>query len=73
MKDFLAISDYSPEEIQELLDLAIKLKKQYFETGNKPIFKGKVLGMIFQNAILAAAWVRANTNSLEFALLRYHR
>ena len=52
MKDFLAISDYSPEEIQELLDLAIKLKKQYFETGNKPIFKGKVLGMIFQKPSL---------------------
>ena len=52
MKDFLAISDCSPEEIQELLDLAIKLKKQYFETGNKPIFKGKVLGMIFQKPSL---------------------
>ena len=52
MKDFLAISDCSPEEIQELLDLAIKLKKQYFDTGNKPIFKGKVLGMIFQKPSL---------------------
>ena len=52
MKDFLAISDYSPEEIQELLDLAIKLKKQYFDVGNKPIFKGKVLGMIFQKPSL---------------------
>ena len=52
MKDFLAISDYSPEEVQELLDLAIKLKKQYFDVGNKPIFKGKVLGMIFQKPSL---------------------
>jgi ornithine carbamoyltransferase len=52
MKDFLAISDYSSDEIQDLLDLAVKLKKQYFKKGNKPIFKGKVLGMIFQKPSL---------------------
>ena len=52
MKDFLAISDFSSEEIQDLLDLAVKLKKQYFKKGNKPIFKGKVLGMIFQKPSL---------------------
>ena len=52
MKDFLAISDYSSEEIQDMLDLAAKLKKQYFKKGNKPIFKGKVLGMIFQKPSL---------------------
>jgi ornithine carbamoyltransferase len=52
MKDFLAISDYSSDEIQDMLDLAIKLKKQYFKKGNKPIFKGKVLGMIFQKPSL---------------------
>ncbi len=52
MKDFLAISDYSSDEIQDLLDVAVKLKKQYFKKGNKPIFKGKVLGMIFQKPSL---------------------
>ena len=52
MKDFLAISDYTSDEIQDLLDLAVKLKKQYFKKGNKPIFKGKVLGMIFQKPSL---------------------
>jgi ornithine carbamoyltransferase len=52
MKDFIAISDFSSEEIQDLLDLAVKLKKQYFKKGNKPIFKGKVLGMIFQKPSL---------------------
>ncbi len=52
MKDFLAISNYSSDEIQDLLDVAVKLKKQYFKTGNKPIFKGKVLGMIFQKPSL---------------------
>ncbi len=52
MKDFLAISDYSSDEIQDLLDVAAKLKKEYFKKGNKPIFKGKVLGMIFQKPSL---------------------
>lgn len=52
MKDFLAISDYSSDEIQDLLDVAVKLKKEYFEKGNKPIFKGRVLGMIFQKPSL---------------------
>jgi ornithine carbamoyltransferase len=28
MKDFLSIADYSPEEIQDLLDLAVELKKE---------------------------------------------
>jgi ornithine carbamoyltransferase len=52
MKDYLAISDYSSDEIQNLLDLAVKLKKEYFQKGNQPIFKGKVLGMIFQKPSL---------------------
>ena len=52
MKDFIAISDYSADEIKDMLDLAIKLKKQYFKKGNKPIFKGKVLGMVFQKPSL---------------------
>ncbi|MFZ5857662.1 MAG: ornithine carbamoyltransferase [Chloroflexota bacterium] len=52
MKDFLAISDYSSAEVRDLLDLAVKLKKEYFEKGNQPIFKGKVLGMIFQKPSL---------------------
>lgn len=51
-KDFLAISDYSAEELQKMLDLAVKLKKEYFAGGNKPLFKGKVLGMIFQKPSL---------------------
>lgn len=52
MKDFLAISDYSSDDIRDMLDLAIKLKKEYFKKGNKEIFKGRVLGMIFQKPSL---------------------
>src|SRR5512146_1017682 len=52
MDDFLAVSDLSSAEVQDLLDLAIKLKKEYFTKGNPPYFKGKVLGMIFQKPSL---------------------
>jgi len=52
MKHFLAISDRSSGEVQDLLDLAIKLKEEYFKKGNPPYFKGKVLGMIFQKPSL---------------------
>jgi ornithine carbamoyltransferase len=52
MKDFLAISDLASDEVQGLLDLAIELKKEYLDGGNRPLFKGKVLGMIFQKPSL---------------------
>jgi ornithine carbamoyltransferase len=52
MKQFLDISDHSSQELQDLLDLAIKLKKEHFSGGNPPLFKGKVLGMIFQKPSL---------------------
>ena len=52
MSNFLAVEDFSGEEISELLDLALELKKEHFSTGNKPLFKGKVLGMIFQKPSL---------------------
>ncbi len=52
MKHFLDISDHSPDELQELIDLAIRLKKEYFSRGNLPLFKGRVLGMIFQKPSL---------------------
>ncbi|MBM3151727.1 MAG: ornithine carbamoyltransferase [Chloroflexi bacterium] len=52
MNHFLAITDYKPEEIQSLLDLAIRLKAEVGSGGNAPLFKGKVLGMIFQKPSL---------------------
>ncbi len=52
MKDFLAIADYSAQEIQDLLDLAVRLKKEHQAKGNLPGFKGKVMGMIFQKPSL---------------------
>ena len=52
MEHFLDIFDHSPEELQDILDLAVRLKKEYFSGGNAPLFKGKVLGMIFQKPSL---------------------
>src|SRR5450759_1726263 len=51
-KDFIAIADYSPGDLQGLLDLAISLKKEHAQGGNKPVLKGKVLAMIFQKPSL---------------------
>ena len=51
-RDFISIADFSPQEIQSLLDLAIKLKKEHFNGGNAPILKSKVLAMIFQKPSL---------------------
>jgi ornithine carbamoyltransferase len=52
MEHFLDIMDHSPEELQDILDVAERLKKEYFSGGNTPLFKGKVLGMIFQKPSL---------------------
>jgi ornithine carbamoyltransferase len=52
MKHFLDISNHSSEELQDLLNVAIQLKREYFSGGNPPLFKGKVLGMIFQKPSL---------------------
>jgi ornithine carbamoyltransferase len=52
MKHFLDISDHTPEELQDLLDVAARLKKEHFDNGNPALFKGKVLGMIFQKPSL---------------------
>ncbi|RAZ65824.1 ornithine carbamoyltransferase [Planococcus maitriensis] len=47
-EDFLSLKDYSSEEILDLLNLAIELKKP--ENKHLPLLKGKVLGMIFEKS-----------------------
>lgn len=52
-KDFISVTDYPSEELQEILDLAVQLKKERVEKGvNQPILKNKVLAMIFQKPSL---------------------
>lgn len=52
MTNFLHIADYSPKELQYLLDLAVRLKKEWRAGGNKPVLKGQILGMVFQKPSL---------------------
>jgi ornithine carbamoyltransferase len=52
MKHFLDIADFSSEEIQGLLDLALKLKQEQKASRSRPLFKGKVLAMVFQKPSL---------------------
>lgn len=52
MRHFLHIADYAPTELQRLLDLAVRLKRERQRGGNRPLLKGKVLGMIFQKPSL---------------------
>lgn len=51
-KDFIAISDYSSSELQEMLSLAVELKKEWKTKGNDPILKNKTMAMIFQKPSL---------------------
>jgi ornithine carbamoyltransferase len=51
-KDFLAIADFSTEELQDMLDNAIHMKKEWREHGNSTHLKDKSLAMIFQKPSL---------------------
>jgi len=52
MEDFLDISDFSSQEIQDLIDLSVRLKEEWRSGGNPPLLKDKVLAMIFQKPSL---------------------
>jgi ornithine carbamoyltransferase len=52
VRHFLCLNDFSPDEIRRLLDLSVRLKKEFQKGGNRPILKGKVLGMVFQKPSL---------------------
>ena len=43
MRHFLSLADFSPAEINGLLDLAVKLKKQWKRGGNAPISPSRSL------------------------------
>ena len=53
MTHFLDISDCTGDELRHLLDVSLRLKKQYRETGhNDPVLVGKTLAMIFEKPSL---------------------
>lgn len=47
-KDLLTLAELSSKEFTQLIDLSIKLKKEFKKSGNKPLLKNKTLSMIFQ-------------------------
>ena len=52
MKHLLSIADLSADEVWQILNLARQLKEEWQKGGNRPILKGKTLGMIFQKPSL---------------------
>jgi ornithine carbamoyltransferase len=53
MTHFIDISDCTSEELRHLLDVSLRLKKQFRETGhNDPLLAGKTLAMIFEKPSL---------------------
>jgi len=52
MDHYLSIADLTPVAFQGLLDLAMALKEEWAAGGNRPVLKGKTLGMLFQKPSL---------------------
>jgi ornithine carbamoyltransferase len=52
VRHFLNLTEYSADDIRRLLQLAQQLKKEWSSGGNRPILKGKTLGMVFQKPSL---------------------
>jgi ornithine carbamoyltransferase len=44
---FLSLSDLTSDQLASLINLAVKLKQEWRAGGNKPLLKGKTLGMVF--------------------------
>jgi len=51
-KDYIAVADHSSQEIEDILNLALRLKEEWKAGGNKPILKNKTLAMVFQKPSL---------------------
>jgi ornithine carbamoyltransferase len=52
LKHFLSIADLTPLQLQNLLDLGLKLKQEWQAGGNEPLLKGKSLALLFQKPSL---------------------
>lgn len=50
--DFISLADFSAQQLWEWLEKARELKEEWKRGGNKPILKGKTLGMLFQKPSL---------------------
>ncbi len=52
MEHFLSLADLTPDELRRLLAQALELKAEWKAGGNRPILKGKTLGLLFQKPSL---------------------
>ena len=52
MEHFLSLADLTPDELRALLKLAVELKGEWKASGNRPLLKGRALGMVFQKPSL---------------------
>ncbi|MCS7220634.1 MAG: ornithine carbamoyltransferase [Anaerolineae bacterium] len=52
LRHFLSMADLTPSEVWDLLLLAHELKREWQAGGNRPLLKGKSLGMLFQKPSL---------------------
>jgi ornithine carbamoyltransferase len=52
MDHFLSLANLGPDELRVLLNLAVELKEEWRDGGNRPLLKGKTLGMVFQKPSL---------------------
>jgi ornithine carbamoyltransferase len=52
MRHFLALTDYTSDELLGILKLAIQLKTEWRKGGNQPLLKNKTLAMVFQKPSL---------------------
>jgi ornithine carbamoyltransferase len=50
VNDLISLADVSPEQWQELLDLAVALKTDLRNQGPNDLMRGKLLGLIFEKA-----------------------
>lgn len=52
MDHFLNLADLTPDELRGLLNLAVELKEERKAGDNRPLLRGKTLGMLFQKPSL---------------------
>ncbi len=50
MRHFLTLKDYTKEEILEIVDLGLKVKKEFKAKAQPPYLKGQTLSMIFEKS-----------------------
>lgn len=52
MKHFVSLADLSAQDIQDLLELGLKLKDEWRRGGNQPLLAGKSLALVFMKPSL---------------------